>query len=414
MPHSDVVVIGAGVIGASIAFHLSRAGYAVTVLDKQSPGSGASGSCDQAIFLQSKRPGIHMRLALLSRTRFDSLAEELEMPLEFSANGGMVAIENEQQWDFMEGFVRQQREAGIQIDLLNRSEIEHVQPLLADSILGATHCPLDAEVNPLLLNAAFLAAAQRAGARVRRDVEVNAIVEEGDAVRGVVTQRGVFAADVIINAAGPHAGLVGELARVPTPVVPRRGTILITEPLPQQIHGVLLSAQYVAAKHFSSAAGQDAPFGVGLSLGQTSSGNLLIGGSREFVGFSRQVPGTVPTEIARHAGKIVPSLRSHRVIRMMSGFRPYTGDGLPIIEMSRPGWITAAGHEGDGVALAPLTGQLVLDLLAGSGPTQHFLESLSSARPSLKQVEPRIGHHRDDSTRARRGVPAEITVRAPK
>ena len=389
MPHSDVVVIGAGVIGASIAYQLSHAGYAVTVLEKHAPGAGASGSCDQSIFLQSKRPGVHMRLALASRAKFDTLADELDMPLEFSADGGMVAIENEEQWAFMDSFVAKQRHAGIQVELLDQAETRRAQPLLADGILGASYCSMDAEVNPLLLNAAYLAAAQRAGARVVRDAEVRAVLEDGAAVRGVVTERESYAAGVVINAAGPYAGSVGALAHVPTPIVPRRGTILITEALPRQLHGVLLSAQYVAAKHLSTQSGQEIPFGVGLSLGQTSSGNLLIGGSREFVGFSPTVPGEVPAEIARHALKIVPSLRKHRVIRTMKGFRPFTGDGLPIIEENRPGWITAAGHEGDGIALAPLTGQLVLDLLTGSGPTYHFLEALSSQRSSLKKGNPK-------------------------
>lgn len=386
MPSSDIVVIGAGVIGSSIAYRLSQAGYSVTLLERGAPGSGASGACDQAIFLQSKRPGLHMRLALASRRLFDSLEEELDAPIEFSGDGGMVVIQNEQQWNFMESFVAAQRSAGIEVDLLDRADTLRAQPLLGPSTLGASHSPLDGEVNPLLLNAAFLAAARRLGARLVKRAEVTSVIESGGRIRGVVSTAGVFHSDLVINAAGPWAGEVSELAEVHSPISPRRGAILITEALPRLLTGVLLSAQYVLAKHLESESGGEVPYGVGLSLGQTAAGNLLIGGSREFVGFSTDVPTAVIQHIARHAIEIIPSLQGRRVIRTMKGYRPYTGDGLPIIEESRPGWITAAGHEGDGIALAPITGFLVRDLITGSRTVGNgeFLSQLSSTRPSLR------------------------------
>lgn len=385
---SDVLIIGAGVSGASIAHQLSRHGYTVTVIDRGGPGAGASGSCDQAIFLQSKRPGLHLELALASRRMYDTLPAELDADLEFTTDGGMVAIEDEAQWDFMSGFVEQQRRGGIDIELITGDDARAAQPVLADHIVGATASPLDAEVNPLLLNAALLAAAQRAGAQVLRDTEMISVLERNGRVCGIGSTAGNLWADTVINAAGPFAGLVGERAGICTPITPRRGTILITEPIPPLLNGILLCAQYVAAKHLYAVATDPPPYGIGLSLGQTAAGNLLIGGSREFAGFSRDVPGEVITLIARHATRIVPTLARVRMLRSMTGLRPSTGDGLPIIEETRPGWITAAGHEGDGIALAPVTGQLVLDLLRGEGPTHHFLPGLSGTRGSVQQPTP--------------------------
>lgn len=384
MLHSDVIVIGAGVIGASIAFRLAQAGYSVTIIDRGVPGAGASGSCDQAIFLQSKQPGLHMRLALHSRDMFDSLTEELGANLDFQPDGGMVVIENEAQWEFMSSFVPRQREAGIDIALLSGEEARQMQPRLSPNIWGAAVSMVDAEVNPLLLNTAFLDAAQRAGARVLRHTEMLSTIEDDDGVIcGIQTNSGPLYGGLVVNAAGPYAASVGERAGVPTAVKPRRGVILITEPVPQFINGVLLCAQYVAAKHLQHAAGNAPPHGIGLSLGQTAGGSVLIGGSREFTDFSRDVSSSLITEIAKHSSRLLPELGKLRLVRAMVGFRPYTGDGLPVIEQSRPGWITAAGHEGDGIALAPITGQLVLDLIRGDGPTQHFLPDLSSSRPSL-------------------------------
>lgn len=384
----DVVIIGAGVCGSSIAHRLARDGWQVTVIDRGGPGSGASGACDQAVFLQSKRPGLHLDLALASRRLYDSLSAELDADLEFTPDGGMVAIENEAQWEFMSTFVAQQRAGGIEVELLTGDEARAAQPALAPHVVGASTCDLDAEVNPLLLNAALLAAAERAGARVLRGTEMISVVERSGRIRGIETTAGNLWADVVINAAGPWAGVVAERAGIGTPIRPRRGTILITEPVPPLLNGILLCAQYVAAKHLYAVSGEAPPYGVGLSLGQSAAGNLLIGGSREFADFDREVPGELITTIARHATRIVPGLAGTRLLRAMTGFRPSTGDGLPIIEQTRPGWITAAGHEGDGIALAPITGHLVADLLRGSGPTHHFLSALTGARESLRPAGP--------------------------
>lgn len=388
MAHSDVVIVGAGVSGASIAYHLSRAGYAVTVIDRATPGSGASGACDQAVFLQSKRPGLHLRLALDSRRIFDTLAEQLDADLEFKTDGGMVALENDDQLAFMTDFVSRQREAGIEIELLSRDDARRREPSLADHIVGAAWSALDAEVSPLRLNVAYLTAAQRHGARLLRHCEMLTAIEDRGGIRGIRTTHGDLLAETVVNAGGPYAGLIGDRAGIDTPVRPRRGVILITQPTPRLLHGILLCGQYVAAKHLVALPGTTPPpYGIGLSLGQTAAGNLLIGGSREFVGFRKDVPAEVVRRIARHATRIVPELRNIRLLRAMAGFRPYTGDGLPIIEMTRPGWITAAGHEGDGIALAPITGQLVLDLLTGAGPTHHYLAGLTGDRPSLTPPE---------------------------
>lgn len=380
---SDVVVIGAGVIGSSIAFRLASNGYSVVLVDRAGPGAGASGACDKAIFLQSKRPGLHMELALASRNLYQELSAELAADIELRNDGGMVAIETPAHLEFMRGFVKQQQAAGIRVELLDGDTAREIQPVLAPHILGATHSPDDAEVNPLALNSAFFAAAVRAGAVVKTHTEVTGFSSKSGRVTGVQTTSGFLPTDLVINAAGPHAGHISRLANVDTPITPRRGCILISEAMTTQVKGNLLCAQYIAAKHLRDVAGSVVPpYGIGLSLGQTASGNLLIGGSREFVGFNKDVDPLVPAQIAKHAVRLVPALAQARIIRTMTGFRPSTADGLPIIGFAREleGFIIAAGHEGDGIALAPITSHLVRDLLVGSGPTHHFLAELDPQR----------------------------------
>ena len=383
MKTADAVIIGAGVSGSSIAFRLAQRGLRVMVVERNGPGAGASGACDKAIFLQSKRPGVHMELAVASRRMYDTLESELDANVELETDGGMVVIEYPHHLDFMRGFVEKQREAGISVSLIDAEAARRAQPFLAPHIVGAAYSPDDAEVNPLALNAAFFRAAERHGAVMETHSEVFAINTSAGQVTSVDTTQGRISTRLVINAAGPFAAHVGELANVHVPVQPRRGTILISEAIPRVVKGCLLDAQYIASKHLSSEADAAAPpHGVGLSLGQTASGNLLIGGSREFAGFEKQASPSVISTIAKHANRIAPQLSSTRIIRSMTGFRPYTGDGLPIIDWAPEleGYLIAAGHEGDGLALAPLTGQLVADLIEGRGPAHHFLQALTLAR----------------------------------
>jgi glycine/D-amino acid oxidase-like deaminating enzyme len=383
MMTADVVVIGAGVIGASIAFRLAEQGRSVVLVEKSGPGSGASGSCDKAIFLQSKRPGIHMELALASRRMYDSLEAELDADLELKNDGGMVVIETPEHLEFMRDFVGRQQEAGISVSLLDGDAARERQPCLAPHVLGASYSPDDAEVNPLALNTALYRAAARCGAVVRTHCEVTGINVVSGRVISVDTNRGRISTDLVVNAAGPFAARVGELAGVHVPVKPRRGTILISEAVEPLVNGSMLCAQYIAAKHLAAVdAGSSPPYGVGLSLGQTDSGNLLIGGSREFTGFDKPQGPEIMAAIARHAARIVPILAQLRIIRSMTGFRPYTGDGLPIIDRAPEvdGYIIAAGHEGDGIALAPITGVLVRDLLDDKASPNPFLRALSINR----------------------------------
>jgi sarcosine oxidase subunit beta len=208
-------------------------------------------------------------------------------------------------------------------------------------------------------------------------------------VSEVLTTKGPISTEIVVNAAGPFASAIGEMAGVSIPIKPRRGMILISERVPPFVNGVLLCSQYILAKHRPQ--GDDRskkmpnPYGVGLSLGQTETGNLLIGGSREFVGFDSTPDPKLTSAIARHAVRIIPALARMRIIRTMIGFRPYTVDGLPIIdEAPEPkGFIIAAGHEGDGIALAPITGLLVADLLEGKKQFGRILKHLGLSRFAL-------------------------------
>ncbi|QQK75721.1 FAD-dependent oxidoreductase [Salicibibacter cibarius] len=381
MKTADAVVIGGGVIGTSIAYRLAEGNRKVILIEKGEIGSRTSGSCDKAIFLQSKKPGFPSELAKESRAVYENLEEELDFSFEFKRGGGMIVVQSEKYVPFMKDFVEKQKQAGIDIQLLDQKEARDRQPCLSKDIIGSTYSNEDAEVNPMLLSQAFAAAAKRKGVDIRTHTEVVDIVIDNGKVVGVQTPKEYIATEMVVNAAGPFAPQIGNMVGINIPIQPRRGVILISEKINPIIYGNILCSQYIAAKHMNQA--EDAPaFGVGLSLGQTDAGNLLIGASREFEGFNKSVESEVLPAIAKHAASIVPSLGNVRIIRSMVGFRPYTGDGLPIVDEARDaeGFIIAAGHEGDGIALAPITGLLVRDLIDKKGDYPSFLEKLNLDR----------------------------------
>lgn len=378
---ADVVVIGGGVIGTSIAFRLSKTGRKVILVEKGAMGAQTSGSCDKAVFLQSKKPGFPIHLAKSSRQVYEHLEEELGTSFEFKKSSGMIVIQSEKHLPFMSHFVEEQNKAGIDVQLLDRAAALAKQPCLSPHIIGSTYSSEDAEVNPLLLTQAFAQAAKQQGVDIRTHTEVVNIICQHGQVTSVQTTKGRIATELVINAAGPFAPSIAQMVGVDLPIQPRRGVILISEKIKPVVHGNILCSQYIAAKHLTTE-NEGPPFGIGLSLGQTDSGNLLIGGSREFVGFNKYADSEVLTAIAAHASQIVPSLQSVRIIRSMVGFRPFTGDGLPIVDETPEvkGFIIAAGHEGDGIALAPITGHLVVSLLGENPQYKDLLAPLRLER----------------------------------
>ena len=359
---ADVVVVGGGVIGSSILYHLSKRKIQAVLLEKGELISGASGACDGLIFLQSKKPGPHLRLAQEGTKRFSNLKHELHFEIEYRNSGGMIVIENDHELKVIERFVAKQRKIGLDISLLDIDQAREKEPSLSEKIFGSTFSPSDGKVNPLLLTHAFIRSAKKLGARVFTENEVTGIVLESHQVRSVKTGKGEIETTTIVNAAGAYAPEIGKLVHLDIPIKPRRGQLLVTEPMPPVLNRGVLSAKYIAAKFDPALAETE---GEGISIDQTSSGNFLLGSTREFVGFDTQTTHQAMTNIATQAMHIIPQLKDTHIIRAFAGLRPYTPDGMPILGNvdGVEGFIVAAGHEGDGVALSPITGEVIAELI---------------------------------------------------
>ena len=171
---ADVVVIGGGVIGSSIAYYLSKRKIPVVLLESGAIGSGTSSACDGLIFLQTKKPGTHLKLAMESGRLYETLSEELDFNIEYRNCGGMILIESELELQAMRRHVEDQKDAGLDVSLIEKSLATEMAPCLSQNFIASTYSPRDGQVNPICLVRAFIKAARRLGAKIlsRRRLQV--------------------------------------------------------------------------------------------------------------------------------------------------------------------------------------------------------------------------------------------------
>ncbi|WP_267242117.1 NAD(P)/FAD-dependent oxidoreductase [Streptomyces sp. PR69] len=362
---SDVIIVGAGVVGAACAYYAARAGRTVTVIDRGPVSGGTTGAGEGNLLVSDKEPGPELELALLSAELWRELADVLPPAVEYEAKGGVVIASDEPGMAALRDFAAGQSKAGVAAHEIPAGRLHDLEPHLAPGLAGGFHYPQDAQVMPALAAAHLLRAG---GDRVRLLLgeEVTGLITGANGeVRGVRTPSGPVHAPYVVNAAGAWGGELARLAGVELPVLPRRGFVLVSEPLPRVVRHKVYAADYVADVASGSAALQTSAVVEG-----TPAGPVLIGSSRERVGFDRSLSTEVLRRLATGALALFPVLAGVRMLRAYAGFRPYLPDHLPAIgpDPRVPGLLHACGHEGAGVGLAPATGLVVARCLTGGEP----------------------------------------------
>ncbi|MFB7473264.1 NAD(P)/FAD-dependent oxidoreductase [Kitasatospora sp. NPDC056184] len=367
MSHSqrlpDVVVVGAGVVGAACAYYAARAGLRVDVVDRGPVAGGTTGAGEGNLLVSDKEPGPELDLALYSTGLWRELADDLGVAVEYEAKGGLVVANTPARQEALRAFAAEQTEVGVISEEIPGERLNELEPHLAPGLAGGFLYPQDAQVQPALAAAHLLRAARRAGARLHTGEAVRAVLLGSDgAVCGVETERRRIEAPAVVNAAGTWGGELAALAGVRLPVLPRRGFVLVTEPLPRIVRHKVYAADYVADVASGSAALQTSAVVEG-----TPGGPVLIGASRERVGFDRTLSVEVLHRLAAQAAALFPVLAGVSVMRAYRGFRPYLPDHLPAIgaDPRVSGLYHACGHEGAGIGLAPATGLLIAQQLTG-------------------------------------------------
>ncbi|MFD3615586.1 NAD(P)/FAD-dependent oxidoreductase [Streptomyces sp. NPDC058676] len=354
----DVVVVGAGMVGAACALYAARAGLDVTVVDRGPVAGGTTGRGEGNLLVSDKEPGPELELALLSGRLWGELEEEHGKFVEYEAKGGVVVASSPGGLAALERFAEGQRAAGVVAETVGGDALHDLEPHLAPGLPGAVHYPQDCQVMPALAAAHLLRAS---GARLLTGRTVTGVPRAPDgAVRGVRTDQGDIHAPAVVNATGTWGSDLAALAGTSLPVLPRRGFVLVTEPLPRMVRHKVYAADYVADVASDSAALQTSPVVEG-----TAAGPILIGASRERVGFDRTFSLPVAKALAAGATRLFPFLSEVRALRAYLGFRPYLPDHLPAIgpDPRVPGLHHACGHEGAGIGLATGTGHLIAQAL---------------------------------------------------
>lgn len=389
MKNCDVLIIGGGIIGSSIAYYVAKYGRDVTIIDKGDFASGTSSRCDGNILAIDKDPGFDSQMSLLSQQLVDELSRDLENSFEYTAPGSILVCESEEEMAAAEKWVKRQKEAGLPFRMLDRQDIRQESPYFADDLLGGLECATDSRVNPYLMVFSLLEGAKKHGANAYKNTEVKQMKIDGNGAFVVETTNGTFKADHVVNAGGVWAPAIGEMLDLSIPIKPRKGHIIVASRQQHVAMRNVMEFGYLISK-FGGERKVDPlteKYGVALVFEPTDSQNFLIGSSREFVGFDAKVNIDIIKCIANRAIRFFPKLADMMLIRTYTGFRPWTKDHLPIVSRVDhiPNYYIAAGHEGDGISLAAVTGKIIEELINRKEPSIP-IESLSYNRFSKKIV----------------------------
>lgn len=384
-----MLVIGAGIIGAAVASKLAGAGLDVCLLDRVGPAGGTSSAGEGNVLVSDKVPGPELALAMRGVELWHELAGEageVGERVEFQAKGSLLVAHDEEELNALFAFAESQRQWGVHAELVTSDGLHELEPALTGELSGGAFYEQDCQVQPMLAVDFLVRQFGAHGGRLVRGAEVlGADHDRQGNVRSVRTTTGTVAVGrCVINAAGPWAGEVARRFGASVAVEPRRGHVLVTEPVPPFVRHKVCEAGYVGTVHDNGTAPACSAV-----IEATRSGTMLLGSSREFVGFSRELdPGIVRT-IAARAIALFPDLARARLMRAYVGFRPTTPDRLPIIGADRSvgGLYHATGHEGAGIGLALVTAELAEALILGQTPPMD----LAPFAPERFVAAPRTG-----------------------
>jgi sarcosine oxidase subunit beta len=352
---ADVVVIGAGIMGASTAYHLARQGVRrVVVLERDTVCSGSTALASGGIRHQyANRVGIE--LTLHSIETFEHFADEFGVDPHFRQHGYLLLIETDDELVLARQSTALQQSLGVDVRLLTAAEVAQLCPYLrTDDLLGATYSRRDGYADPYLCATAIANRARDLGVEIAQQHEVIDFTRDGDRITGAVTAAGTFEAPTVVVAAGAWSGVLGRLAGVDIPVVPRRRHKFMTAPFPTD--------RIPAAT----------PFIIGPSSGfsvRREGQGLLLGGGRkgEASAFNTEPDWSLAPEVIERAVHRVPALEDARLMRAWAGLYEMTPDQTGIVSAipGVDGLYVIAGFSGHGFMHGPIAGQLMAELIMG-------------------------------------------------
>ncbi len=371
---ADVVIIGGGINGCSLAYRLAKKGFNVVVVEKKYLSSGATGACGAGIRQQwSTRE--NASLAIQSVKIFEQLSRELGQDIEFRQGGYLIAIHDKKEMKQAEKNVAMQRSLGLKVDILPAEKITDVVPILdvkGMRAIGATFCPTDGHANPFKTTFAYADAARKHGTEINTHTKVTNLKTTKKAIHTVMTNQGTIQTSVVVNAAGIDSKAIAEMVNVKLPLTPYRKEIMATERLESLFEAMVIS------------------FKDGIYFSQQKEGQI-VGGipiPEEKGGYKTMPTFAFLQHMSQTLTRYAPVLKHVNLLRHWTGFYDVTPDARPILGNVKEikGFIQCNGFSGHGFMISPMVTQLLSDLIA-EGKTSEVLENLTLDRFKDKTIE---------------------------
>lgn len=358
LPRSaDIVIIGAGAIGASIAYQLGRRGARdVVVLERDTVGAGSTSKAAGGIRVQFATR-VEIELSLRGIAFFKRFEDEMGVPCDFHQEGYLFVITDEPTLARFRDNVALQRSMGGDVRVIAPDDARALVPSLhVDDAIAAVWGPMDGHASPNDVVQAYAAQARARGVRIVEDTPVTGIVVERGRVTGVLTPSGTVATRLVVNAAGPWAPLVGRMAGLELPVDPRRRHIFVTDAFDGIRHPMPLVTDTGSGFYCRSEQGA-----ILMSPGD-------IGATTEY---EAQVDWAMLEVAVEKAMRRIPALEGAQVRHAWAGLRPLTPDGRAILDWAPgvEGLYLAVGFCGHGFQHSPGVGETVAEVLLDGRPT---------------------------------------------
>ncbi|MFQ5990459.1 MAG: glycine oxidase ThiO [Candidatus Methylomirabilales bacterium] len=357
MKTADVLIIGGGIIGCSIAVELSRAQVRVLLLERDRVGCEASGEAAGMLAPQAEDipAGPFLDQCLKSREMFGPLQELLEeetgVDIEYVRSGILYLFLTDDDEFQGKRMLDEQRARGLRVERWDRRQVLEAEPQLTPTVRGALYFPDDHQVeNARMVRALSLLAARRR-VEIMEGTPATGLARDKERVLGVRSVTETYYAGKVVIAAGAWSGGIGELPNQQIPIQPARGQLLSLDTRGDFFRHILYTrdAYLVPRPH----------------------GELIVGSTVEFAGFEKHVTVGGIEALLAAARRLVPALGSRPILRAWAGFRPWTPDELPYLGgvPGSQGLYVASGHYRNGILLAPVTGQLMAALLLEEQPS---------------------------------------------
>lgn len=371
MKHSaEIVVIGGGVVGCSIAYHLARNGMKdVVVLERSFLASGSTGRCGAGV-RQQWGTEMNCRLSTGSCRDLETMNEDLEYvsDIEFKQGGYLLVAYTESQVEQFKKNIELQNSLGIDSRLVTPQEAKEIVPHLnIEPLLAATFYHKDGHANPFHVTQAYADAARRLGVEINTYTTVIEILTENGKVSGVRTDKGDISCKVIVDAAGGQAHLIAQMAGVELPSYSERHQILVTEPVDA------FQGPMVMSFHHNTYC-QQSPHGSFI---------MGLGDPNEPKGQEIRSSWQFLKEMSDKITAMLPPLRDLRIVRQWAGLYHLTPDKQPILGSTPQldGFEMALGFSGHGFMIAPMTGRLMAAHILGlAHPDLEIVEKLNVSR----------------------------------